>query len=198
MLILPLVQIVRADGSQADLGTLDPGDYKVRVSAVPLEAVLWTKELTFTIGQEQPEPVPTPEPEPQPQEPEPVPVEPEPEPDVELPAEPAPEPETPAEPEPQPEPQPQGFRLSTTTIPRDAKVGDVLATFEGGNLAGGPDFAVVLEGGEGAGDNSYFQISAEKELILAKPLGNRTMLSIRTEVRDDKARLDKVFLLKVE
>ena len=197
MLILPLVQIVRADGSQADLGTLDPGDYKVLVSAVPLEAVLWTKELTFTVAGQ--DPTPEPEPEPQPQEPDPVPIEPEPEPDTELPAEPAPEPEKPAEPEPQPEPQPQGFRLSTTTIPREATVGSVLARFEGGALPGGTGaWRVYLEGGDGAADNGQFQINEKNELLLAKPLGSRAFLSIRTEVRDGKARLDKVFLLKVE
>jgi hypothetical protein len=90
-----------------------------------------------------------------------------------------------------------GFRLSTTVIPADLSVGSVVARFEGGNLQGDAGYSVVLESGTGSADNGYFRISGQS-LILAAPLAaGKTRYSIRTEVRDGTARLDKVFTLSL-
>jgi hypothetical protein len=90
-----------------------------------------------------------------------------------------------------------GFRLSTTVIPPNISVGSVIARFEGGNLQGDAGFSVVLESGTGSADNRYFRISGH-DLILATPLAaGKTKYSIRTEVRDGTARLDKVLTLSV-
>ena len=171
------IKVIDALGNEPKL---PDGDYRIVLTITPDVGEPVVHEFPFTQGAKPPEPPPV---EPPPAPPEPPPVEPPP----------------PAPPEPPPPPV-SGPGISTTTIPRTARVGDVLADFVYPGLPAGLVWLAALEGGEGSDDNGAFTIRGGKQLTLGKSL-SKTQHRIRVEFRCYKngvrqpGDVDKVFTL---